>query len=847
MQETALHPFAQYVNPELGRLMHALALDVRYVRGEGCWLVDDTGMRVLDGASGYGSVPFGHNPSAIWDAVDGVRRKAEPSIVQPSLLDAAGELARRLCAIAPPGMTHVTLTNSGAESVEAALKLARSAVRRPGIVATHGGFHGKTLGALSATGRPMYQAPFYAPVPDFHHVPYGDADALARLLHERQDEIAAVLVEPIQGEGGIVVPPPGYLAEVRALCDRARALLIFDEVQTGLGRTGRMFAAESAGVVPDIMTLAKALGGGLVPAGAVLCTDRAWTEDFALRHTSTFGGNTLSARVGIAVLDLLEADDQVLVRQVAAHGDRLKTGLVALARRYPQIVTDVRGEGFFLGMEFTADATAFPGQSLIGAVAEREALAQMVCTDLLHRGKLRVAPTVFGSRVVRVEPPLVAGAADCDAIVWAVEQTLEVLASGDAAELMSRLVGRAPGVPRARATPPLAKVRPMHGENRWAFVVHPLDPFGWCDFDESLAAFDAAQLTELSMRLDRSGTRAEPATLVLGGCRVHSRSGRSAYGELIGLPLTADQLLDLPTDEAVRRVRAAIEVAAERGAHIVGLGAYTSIVCANGNALGPLPVAITTGNGFTVAAAIEGLHRAAERGTVPLAERAMAIVGATGAIGRAAAVLLAEQVPSLLLVANPHSGRPGTRRAREVAVAVVAAALATHAGGRADDGATVASCARRLARSGRAVDDIVVELERAGRLVTDATLDSVAASQAVLTCTSTPRAFMSAEHLANGAVVCDVARPLNVMPDVAAARPDVTIFEGGVIDLPDGQSLGIRFGLPERQVYACMAETILLSLEGTPALGSGGAPLDPDAIRQLASIAQRHDFRVSLP
>ncbi len=240
----AANPFARCVNPHLADLLRKLWLDKQFVRGEGCELFDNEGRRYLDCISAYGALPFGFNPAEIWQSLQEVQNDAEPSFIQPSLLGAAGELAERLLEVAPVNMRHVTFTNSGAESIEAAIKLCRAATGRQGILSTHNSFHGKTLGALAATGNPDYQKEFCTPTGEFYAIPYGDADALAKELSQRPEHYAAFIVEPIQGEGGVVVPPRGYLARVREICSKAGVLLVFDEIQTGLGRTGAMFCCE---------------------------------------------------------------------------------------------------------------------------------------------------------------------------------------------------------------------------------------------------------------------------------------------------------------------------------------------------------------------------------------------------------------------------------------------------------------------------------------------------------------------------------------------------------------------------------------------------------------------------
>ncbi|MDP9149379.1 MAG: aminotransferase class III-fold pyridoxal phosphate-dependent enzyme, partial [Myxococcota bacterium] len=291
--------YAHFVNPHVSDLLERLRLDKCFVRGEGRLLFDEHGNSYLDAVSGYGALPFGHHPDWVWQAAMRVEQSREPLMAQPSLLPAAGELAAALIRNAPAGLGYVVFGNSGTEAVEAAIKACRLATGKLGILATTNGFHGKTLGALSATGRPYFQEGTGAPAAGFRHVPYGDVDALDQALTEFASETAAFIVEPIQGEGGVIEAPLGYLKFARRLCDRHGVLLIVDEVQTGLGRTGAMFACQSEGIVPDAIALAKALGGGLIPVSACLLSERAYSKDFALKHSSTFGGHALAMRIGL--------------------------------------------------------------------------------------------------------------------------------------------------------------------------------------------------------------------------------------------------------------------------------------------------------------------------------------------------------------------------------------------------------------------------------------------------------------------------------------------------------------------------------------------------------------------
>lgn len=832
------HPFTTAVNPELARILRGMGLDKRYVRGEGCWLVDEHGERYLDFTAAYGALPFGHSPEEIWHTVTEVGRTGEPIFVQPSILDAAGTLAAELVRVAPGGLERVTFANSGAEAIEVALKLARSATGRLGVLSTENAFHGKTLGALSATGRDQYQREFGAPAPGFTRVPFGDLDALRERFAAEPDRYAAFLVEPIQGEGGIHAAPPGYLAAAKELCERHGVLLIFDEVQTGLGRTGRLFACEHDGVAPDVLVLAKALGGGVVPAAAVLCRAGVATEGFALRHSSTFAGNALACRVGLRVVRLLTERDQALVRRVAENGVHLERSLRGLATRHPDVITAVRGRGYLLGLELTDSAHSVGGQGLLGSMAAQETLSMLLCSYLLNVEHIRLAPTLFGARVLRVEPPLVATKAECDRFTEGLDRALTLAEAGDLAGLVGNLVG---GVPERSATvtqvrPRGAAVTPEPGERRFAFVAHPVRSEGFLDFDPALGAFDEAALGELMGRFADSSSVLNPAAMLIGCGRVVSAAGTSAYGELIGIPYTARQLLDLRTQRAVEVVRDAVALGRDRGADVVGLGAYTSIVTGNAAYLGDVGVPLTTGNGFTVTAGVEGTRRGAAAAGVALGTTTVAVVGATGSIGSASARLLAREVGRLILIGNPRHPEAARARLHSTAVGVVDDLVRAPA---ASGDFAVAALAAAAHGDPAAVVD---ELERAGMLILSCDPASLAAAHVVLAATSTPEPVITAEVLRPGAVVCDLAQPPNVSDDVLVERPDVRLFDGGIVELPGCRPFGVNVGLPDGLTFACMAETMLLALDGDSAPASTGAHLRTDHLARLHASAGKHGF-----
>lgn len=373
------------VNPGLARVFRFMGLDGVEATGHGAVLVDEDGVEYLDLASGYGVMVHGYRHPRILAAahqqLDLLAQSSRVLLNRPMV-----ELAEELARLTPGDLQYSFFCNSGAEAVEAALKLARAATGRTHWISTEGGFHGKTMGALTVSGRDSYRDPFQPLVPGVTHVPYGDAQAVIKALNR---DVAAVIVEPIQGEGGIIVPPRDYLAKVREACDEVGALLIVDEVQTGIGRTGRLFAVEHSGVVPDLLCLAKALGGGIMPIGAVVGRPLAWKifSEKPLIHSSTFGGGPLATRVALEALKV--TIDERLPERAHSLGLIARARLDRMRAEYPSVIADVRGMGLMLGMEF-------PSAGVAGAIM----------AELFQRGILAVY-TLNNDRVIRLIPPLV--------------------------------------------------------------------------------------------------------------------------------------------------------------------------------------------------------------------------------------------------------------------------------------------------------------------------------------------------------------------------------------------------------------------------------------------------------
>ena len=362
------------------------------VRGKGALVWDDRGREYVDCAAGHGVASLGHSHPKV---VQAIREQAEKIITCPEMFynPVRAALLEKLTALAPAGMERVFLSNSGTEAVEAAFKFARYSTGRTEIIAAMRGFHGRTMGALSATWNKKYRQPFQPLVPEIRHVPYNKPERLEAAVSEKT---AAVILEVVQGEGGVNPGTAEFLRGAQEICRQRGALLIIDEVQTGFGRTGRMFALEHHGLHPDILCVAKALGGG-VPIGATLLGERVRELHPGL-HGSTFGGNPLSAAAAVAALDALVEEN--LPQRAAETGAYL---MEALRRIESPLIREVRGLGLMIGVELKQKVAPY-------------------LTALQERGVLALNA---GMNVIRLLPPLVLTQEQADRVVKAVEEVMK--------------------------------------------------------------------------------------------------------------------------------------------------------------------------------------------------------------------------------------------------------------------------------------------------------------------------------------------------------------------------------------------------------------------------------------
>jgi putrescine aminotransferase len=419
--DESVENFTNYVTRAILEHRKSVSDDYTVVEWEdgGAYFRDTHGNAYLDCLGGFGVYLLGHRHPRVVSAMAAQLQRY--ALHSQELVDPLrGYLSRLVAEITPGDLQHSYLVNCGTEANEMALKLARLATGKTWIISMRQGFHGKTMGSLSATGRGYFREPYLPLVPGFCHVDYGDADQVEdriRNLVATGETVAAVIAEPIQGEGGVNLPPDDFWPRLREICDRYDVLLIADEVQTGMGRTGKLFGVDHWDVVPDIMTLGKAFGGGVAPIACMVAKKKLWArmeENPFILGSSTFGGNPLCCAAAIAAIEVTLAED--IPGQAARKGELFLQGLRPLVAEYPDILVDVRGKGLLIGLEFRSNE--------IGYRVAKE----------LFRRRILVSGTLNNARVIRIEPPAIITEEEIGRVLAALRESLAAVAAPHAAD-----------------------------------------------------------------------------------------------------------------------------------------------------------------------------------------------------------------------------------------------------------------------------------------------------------------------------------------------------------------------------------------------------------------------------
>ena len=801
--------FGRHLKPRLFELLQAIGLDVVYRRGEGDYLYyrDQQGreVEVLDLVGGYGSLLLGHSHPALVAEAQRFLASARPIHGQGSVREPAGRLARELSRRAQ-GDFCVVFANSGAEAVEAAMKHAMLETGSKTFLVLERGFHGNTLGAVQLTANEEYRAAFELTGLHIVRVRPNDIEHLEAAF-TRAADIAGFIFEPVQGEGGIWPLQPAFAKRAAELCAQRHVPLIADECQTGVGRTGRFFASEALGVRPDYLILSKALGGGLAKISAVLIRRKRYVDVFDLKHTSTYAEDDYSCAIALRTLEIV--DNEATLTKCVEKGERLLSGLHRLKEKYPDVIADLRGRGLMIGVEFRR-LTKSPS-FVLRSLSSSEDLVFIVTGYLFNVHRIRVAPTLSDPFTVRLEPSAFIRDEDINRFFAAMDDVCARLQNNDALGLTAYLINagscpcRQPASVRADWKLIAYDEARFRQSKRSAPRIRVAWLFHLIDGDDLVALEPPFGNVSIEMReeyLDRFGALANP--VVMSAVDVRSRAGDKVRLYPIMLPVTSRWMksrIDARNLGPLRTlVQMGIDVAHCLGCTIVSLGQYTSIATLNGTSVALSNMGLTTGNSYTIALAIQAIHRAhSERGSDP-AESVLAVAGAGGNIGRTCAEILAPRYRRAILIGSNKTG--------------------SWLG---------------LQELSRKIPNAEITMEPS----------AIGAADVVVAAMNTVDAPLGPGHFAQDAIVCDVSVPPSVRPGTSTIRPDLLVIKGGIVRLPFGEDLEIiGFPLPPGHTYGCMAEGILLGFEGVRDTTFTGL-VTPQQVYRIEETAQRHGFELA--
>jgi acetylornithine/succinyldiaminopimelate/putrescine aminotransferase/predicted amino acid dehydrogenase len=825
-------------------LLDVLGLDMAFSHAAGDYLyIDDRA--VYDGSAQYGTNIFGHNDPDVVATMVAHLQARQPNFVQPFRNHAQDELADRLIA-AVPGMSHCVFANSGAEAVEAAIKLARLATRRRKIITLKGGFHGKTQLALSVSGSDRYSHPLICDRDESTILALDDLHGLEDLLD--QGDVAAFLFEPVLGEGGMFAPDPLRLQSAIELCHQHGALVIADEIQCGLYRCGAFLASQRCGLDPDIVLLGKGLGGGLMPISAVLLKQHVRSREFDRKHSSTFAGGGLASAVANHVVARL-ANDQGLER----HVDELSA---YIDRRAASLGNSVKitGMGLMRGIYFPGVDTT--GNNGLTFLANSGLLGNLVSAYLFHKHAVISLPLMSQACALRLEPALNTTQSALEAFFDGIADVTRLISEGRYDILFSAFLNREESSLPERGTP----VSPYNNDDERC---HPLVPVGEGNtFDfaflshltqpgdvanllprsvrEHLSQAEIEQITEMVTKVGQI----DPSPAVLLSFEVGGTI-TSRRGLILSSLLCPRDLMRLPRRERDFLIDAYFQKAKAMGAKVVGLGAYTSVVTGGGTiATERFPeFCVTTGNTLTAASIATQL-----RSLTHNQSSVVAIIGARGSIGSLVTLSAARHARRLILIgrrsASPSSYRDLLHTICREMLGVV--------------DVTPGSVAERIQQligpdSGSSDFDAVIhELcaerpEGATITVTDDYARHLCEADFVVSCSSEGKTFLTPDYLRSTAVVLDAARPFDFERGSDDEGP--TVLESGLVSQPSELRYGDDNMLSKEtgQALGCLSETIILSMEDQSDSFMIAQEPSLAMLERIEFLAQRHGFTLPGP
>lgn len=756
----------------------------------------------------------------------------------------------------------------------------RSLLKRPYFLSLKSAFHGKTTGAVQLTFNCKYREAFTRIGPDVKFVEPENSQDINRAIEEctidyispALDEkgrltltripytnISGFFVEPIQGEGGVHILSKDYMRHCRDYATKYGFPLILDEIQCGMGRTGSFFYSEQQGVIGDYYLLSKSLGASYGKISVVLVREKLYNSDFDLMHSSTFAEDDYSTAVSLRGMELL-TDSPEMIDEIHERGIYLFERLNKLKARYPEVIREVRGAGLMIGLELDVEHPASP---LIGCLVDQNMLGWVIAGFMLQKFQIRIAPTLSNSNTLRLQPPACITEEDCDFLCVGLDALCSILSRGNSYALTEFLLPPSTSKPENEAL--IKSYRAAYSQpanvpddiHHVGFIGHFAQAADISKWDQGLEGFSEQQAAKLLDRLYPMADLSKFKPLV-----IESPTGKKVCLHFIGLfadsNVTARYLRAKRPNIIHSKIEQGVRYAEEIGCNVVGLGGHTSIITRNAKNLKPQSIGLTTGNSLTVGMSVEATREAATQKGISLETCCFACIGATGNIAQTYNEIISEYAPKMILI-----GRVGSEpRLKICAEKIYYAAYesicqqsVTELEGIAREivnTEVVNALRRKLVNVGESsigeylFESLGEELHERTPIQITTDMKELTKANIIATASSSADVILHPGMIEQSpSVICDIAVPRDTDPEAFKQRPDITVFQGGVVKLPLNADFQIE-GLPLEQgiTFACISETLLLGLEGHSAHFSYGN-INRKQVKTIMQIANKHGFKLA--
>ncbi len=832
------------------QLLSILKLQRNFVSAKGDWLYDEDGNRIYDALSQYGTQIFGHNNEELTNKAAHYLKGHNTNFIQPLYSKATLRLASKLSKVISLDLPHLCMTNSGTESVEAAIKLARLKTGKTKVISLENSFHGKTYSALSASGSKRYKIDGIFDPDNYISIAQGDLTTLNRAL--QTGEIAAFIFEPVLGEGGMIEADPKFIHQTIDLCKQHNVVVIADEIQCGLGRCGSLVYSQRLSYDIDILLLGKGLSGGLVPIGVMLYSKKVYIKTFEKKHSSTFAGGGFASSVALNVLDML-CRDKVLISSVRHLSECVDDHSQRLKHCYGDKV-EVSGVGLMRAISFANPHCASNYFTLF--IHNSGMLSYIICSYLLDKFSILTMPLMSQPCAIRFEPALTTSAIQIDRFFEAIGEVADLINKGRYDILMAHLAdidrakwqGEVQSISIENSDSP--QIEPIlhgssdYGDFDFAFFIHVTSEADLVKiFPRSMhQEYTPEQQLRMSKLLIKAGS-IDPSPDVVLAFRVNNGVSKRK-GLLIFSPLTPKHMMKLSPREKTLLIDEYFSCAINLGAKVIGLGAYTSVITRAGlDIANRYPdICITTGNSLTAISTYEQFKSVYRHDPKVMTS----VIGGRGSVGRVVTLSVLNDVPRLILVGKSNTSVDSYK---EFLSELIFQANDYQGPYRQDSlTAQIKALVARLTNGSEYSSDEAISILCSNDIASakPITLSSdvvscLTISNYVVSCTSEGKPFLDDNNLKEGAVALDAGRPFDFL---ISKNTKAKVYEAGLVKQPHPLSYGdCNMVVAQPGVnLACFSETIILSLEGAKRNYSIGKTIDRKDVSEIKVMAEKNQY-----